>query len=206
VTPRPPARSRNARGEGARLRDELVAAASRLLAAGDPSAVTLRGVAREAGVAAPSVYGHFADLDAVLLAVVEHHLATLRGVFERDTTGDAGDPAARLRAGALAYCRWGVDNPGAYAVVFGGRAVRLLSEAETVAFSDGEAMLDRLRRLVAEMPGVADETVPSLALAAWTGVHGVVSLRTGKPGYPWPPLAAHVDAVLAGVLAPRPPV
>jgi AcrR family transcriptional regulator len=194
-----PTRTRNPRGEGSRLRTELVAAASRLLAHSDPAAVTLRAVAREAGVAAPSVYGHFGDLDELLLAVVEHHLADLRRTFDAATVLD-GDAALRLRSAAVAYCGWGVANPGAYAVVFGGRAVRLLSEAEAVAFADGEAMLEELRGLVAGLPGVAPAAVPGLALAAWTGVHGVVSLRTGKPGYPWPPLADHVDAVLGGVL------
>lgn len=70
-------RVRNARSEGRRLHDELVGTATRLLASGDPTAGSLRGVARETGVAAPSVYGHFVDLDALLPAVVQHHLADL---------------------------------------------------------------------------------------------------------------------------------
>ncbi|WP_336923431.1 TetR/AcrR family transcriptional regulator [Aquipuribacter sp. SD81] len=199
MTPGPARRTRNARGEGARLRTELLAAASRLLAGGDPAAVTLRAVAREAGVAAPSVYGHFPDLDALLLAVVEQHLAELRAAFDAAVAGP-GHAEERLRAGALEYCEWGLRHPGAYAVVFGGRAVRLLTEAEAVAFEDGEAMLDSLGALVARLPGVAAADVAGLRLAAWTGVHGVVSLRSGKPGYPWPPLADHVTAVLTGVL------
>ncbi|MFC5381316.1 TetR/AcrR family transcriptional regulator [Aquipuribacter nitratireducens] len=192
-----PARARNPRGKGTRLREELVAAASRLLESGDPSAVTLRGVAREAGVAAPSVYGHFDDLDDLLRTVVERHLAALRRAVEAAADA-ADDPVGRLRAAALAYVVWGTSNPGAYAVVFGGRAVRLLTDAETVAFADGDALLDLLGRLVAAVPGAPD--VASRTLAAWTGLHGTVSLRTGKPGYPWPPLDAHVDAALAGVL------
>ena len=189
-------------------------ATSRLLAGGDPAAVTLRGVAREAGVAAPSVYGHFEDLDALLLAVVEQHLSQLRAAVEA-AAGD--DPADRLRAACLAYAGWGVEHPGAYAVVFGGRAVRLLSAQESAAFADGEAMLAHLRDLVAALPpgpgegpghasGPEDAAGPSVeqtAMAVWTGLHGCVGLRTGKPGYPWPPLAEHVDLVLATLLGPR---
>ena len=53
------ARQRNPRGQGERLRDDIIEAASRLLA--DPAAppLTLRAVAREVGVAATSVYLHF---------------------------------------------------------------------------------------------------------------------------------------------------
>lgn len=35
--------------------------------------------------------------------------------------------------------------------------------------------------------------------AAWTGLHGVVSLRTAKPNYPWPGQDRHVESVLAGL-------
>src|SRR5712691_7955762 len=71
-------RTPNPRGQGGRLRDELLDAASGLLAAGGRDAeLTLRSVARAAGVAAPSVYQHFADLDELMLALVRHHLADL---------------------------------------------------------------------------------------------------------------------------------
>ena len=55
-------RARNRRGEGARLRDDIVAAAVALLdETGDQAAVSLRAVARRVGIAAPSIYRHFAD-------------------------------------------------------------------------------------------------------------------------------------------------
>jgi AcrR family transcriptional regulator len=194
-------RVRNARGEGSRLRTELVAAASRLLEHGDPTEVTLRGVAREAGVAAPSVYGHFTDLDALLRTVVEHHLGSLRAQVEAASPpGPSTGAAARFRAGCLAYCRWGVEHPGAYSAVFGGQVLRLLSEDEAAAFADGEVLLQHLRDLLAALPRVTADRVDDLALATWTALHGVVALRTGKPGYPWPPLTAHVDLVLRGVV------
>lgn len=201
------ARVRNARGEGSRLREELVDAASRLLSAGDPAALTLRAVAREAGVAAPSVYGHFEDLDDLLLAVVEHHLAGLRAAVEQAATAPHldDDPARvrdALRSAAVAYCRWGTENAGAYAVVFGGRAVRLLSEAEQVAFTDGEAVLEHVGRLLRRLPEVPDAEVEGRVLALWTALHGLVSLRSGKPGYPWPALEAHVDLMVREALGP----
>ena len=65
-------RQRNPRGQGERLRDDIIEAASALLA--DPAAppLTLRAVAREVGVAATSVYLHFDDIDSLTLAVVNH--------------------------------------------------------------------------------------------------------------------------------------
>src|SRR5947199_7637735 len=65
-------RQRNPRGQGERLRDDIIEAASRLLA--DPAAppLTLRAVAREVGVAATSVYLHFDDIESLTLATVNH--------------------------------------------------------------------------------------------------------------------------------------
>ena len=41
------------------------------MAGRDESAVTLRSVARQAGIAAPSIYRHFPDQPAIMLAVVQ---------------------------------------------------------------------------------------------------------------------------------------
>ena len=66
-----PRRPRSARGQGARLAEDIVTAALELIEQhGSAEAVTLRAVARQAGIAAPSIYPHFADRDAILLAVV----------------------------------------------------------------------------------------------------------------------------------------
>ncbi len=55
------------RADAADRRADLLAAAAALLEReGTVAAVSLRGVAREAGVSAPAVYGHFADLDRLL--------------------------------------------------------------------------------------------------------------------------------------------
>ncbi|MFD3524972.1 TetR/AcrR family transcriptional regulator [Streptomyces sp. NPDC058653] len=73
------ARPRNRRGEGGRLRTEILAAATRLLDRGDQRACTLRAVAREAGIAASSIYPHFPDRSAIVLAVAREAFAELSG-------------------------------------------------------------------------------------------------------------------------------
>ena len=88
-------RERSPQGEGARLRDELIAAAGRLLAAdGDVDSLSLRGVAREAGVAAPSVYLHFASKEALLRAVVDAHFAALQQAIETGVASGMTPPLA----------------------------------------------------------------------------------------------------------------
>jgi AcrR family transcriptional regulator len=188
-------RTANPRGAGARLRDELLDAATRLLdAGGRDAALTLRGVAREAGVAAPSVYAHFADLDELVLEVIRRHLADLAEAVHA-AVRDAAPGVEALRRAAHAYVRWGLERPGPYTVVFEGRALRQLTRDEELGLGAGDDLLGELGALVAGLPRPPADP-PRAALAVWSGLHGIVSLRTAKPAFPWPDLDVHVDAVL----------
>ncbi|WP_262059763.1 TetR/AcrR family transcriptional regulator [Streptomyces sp. STR69] len=94
------ARARNRRGEGGRLRDDIVAAAVELLEeTGDESSVTLRSIARRVGVAAPSIYRHFPDQPSIMLAVVQQAFAMLE--TELRSALDAADGGARERLFAV---------------------------------------------------------------------------------------------------------
>lgn len=77
--PRRTLRPRNRRGEGGHLRADILAAATDLLDHGDERSVTLRAVARKAGIAAPSIYPHFPGRPALMLAVVRAAFAELTG-------------------------------------------------------------------------------------------------------------------------------
>src|SRR5690554_5697959 len=69
TTPRPRAR----RGEGDRLRTEILEAAEGLLMeTASEDAVSIRAVAQAVGVSPPSIYRHFADKDMLLLEVCRH--------------------------------------------------------------------------------------------------------------------------------------
>ena len=66
-------RERNPRGQGERLRVDLIDAAVDLIAeTGSVDGVSLRAAAKRAGVSPMAVYNHFADKDALLVAAVEH--------------------------------------------------------------------------------------------------------------------------------------
>src|ERR1041384_1286089 len=99
-------RTTNRRGEGSQLRDEIIEATRELLdASGDDAALSLRAVARKVGVAATSVYLHFADQDALLEAVMATTFA--RMMESVDAAGAAPrSPADKLRARLLALAEW----------------------------------------------------------------------------------------------------
>jgi AcrR family transcriptional regulator len=197
VTSEERARERNPQGEGARLRDELIAAAGRLLATGgDVDSLSLRGVAREAGVAAPSVYLHFASKEVLLRAVVSAHFAALQRAVESGVAS-GHDPAARLLAGCLAYCRYAVEQPGAYQLLFNTPRADIKDPgfAGTSGAAAFQVLVDGVTASIAA--GMARPGDPfRIATDIWAALHGAASLRRTTAGFPWPPLDDQVRGIL----------
>lgn len=197
-------RQRNRRGEGARLRTELIEAAARLLeASGDAHAVTLTAVAREARIATPSIYRHFAGRDQIIEAVVADRFERLDRVL-LDAMAAAPDPAAALRACCDAYCRFGLEYPGHYQVLFTARLPGGLGPAPGPESEPDRPGARVFGRLVAAVQACIDAGAARpgdaafIAVNIWVALHGIVSLRTSRPRHPWPPVAALVTAALSG--------
>ena len=185
-------RQRNPRGGGDRLRTEIIEAATRLLATlGEDEPFSLRAVAKEADIAPPSVYLHFPDKTALILAVLDKlftQLATARDVAEQAAADAGGRAWERLLARSLAYVRFGLERPGHYKVLYEGRAIPRLDDPRVAAI--GQPMLDRTAELIREIltrrrakPAVDAQR---LALLLWASLHGVVSLQINKPTIDWP--------------------
>jgi len=202
-------RQRNPRGQGERLREDIIGAASRLLE--DPAAapLSLRSVARAVGVAATSVYLHFDDCDALVRAVAVRHFGDLVRVQDEAVAGLA-DPHERVHAAALAYCDFGLAHPGHYYVMFSLPVPMRPTGPDGVRErAPGQTALDRMGDLVAACLGgdPGDSATTTTTLLIWQQMHGLVSLRIAKPAFPWPPLAETVsdviDRLLDGATAQR---
>jgi AcrR family transcriptional regulator len=189
-----PARVRNRRGEGARLRDEIVAAAVDLLDEhGEESAITLRSVARRVGIAAPSIYRHFPDQPAIMLAVVQQAFTELdeQLLAARDRAGD--DPRRQLFAIGDAYLEFAEKHPQRYRTMFGGVWIPSLGES-SVTENDLVALGQLAMQLLAEIlqscvtAGYATSTDLSAdTIGVWLGLHGLAHQRSVTAAFPWPP-------------------
>src|SRR5687768_9043727 len=112
-------RKRNRRGEGGKLREEIIAAAVALLdEGGDERAVTLRSVARTAGIAAPSIYAHFADQPSIMLAVVQQEMDRLATALREADQNAGTDARTRLFAVCNAYLDLAREHPQRYRIMF----------------------------------------------------------------------------------------
>jgi AcrR family transcriptional regulator len=181
VTTSAKTRQRNARGEGARLRLEITEAAIRLIDGGsDP--LTLRAIAREAGIAGPSIYDHFPDLDSIRAEVIRSCYEQLIERIHQARDGVV-DPVERLESTCLAYVRYGADFPRRYALVFRGER----DQDEKLAVGEkGAAALQTLVDGIASCreAGRSASTDPyDDALAVWSAIHGLTTLRASRPHF-----------------------
>jgi AcrR family transcriptional regulator len=194
-------RQRNLRGEGSRLSDEIVSAALAIIErTGSDEAVTLRAVAREVGIAAPSIYPHFADADEIVTAVVARVFGELTQAVRlgSDTNGD--DRVDRLVGGCQGYVHFGLDHPARYGVLFSEREnslTRLAQYCTPVVIEPGHgpvlefgaeafAILVQAVQNCVDAGASASTDVVADSIAVWVGLHGLVSLRTTLPRFPWP--------------------
>jgi AcrR family transcriptional regulator len=102
----------------ATTRERLIDAATQLLDAGGPAAVTLREVGRRAGVSHNAPYKHFAGKEDLLAAVAARELGRRNAAHAGRGTGDA--PAAEaVRDRMHAYVRWALRYPARFRLTFG---------------------------------------------------------------------------------------
>ena len=161
---------RNPRGSGAQLRSAIVAAAIDLIdETGDSAHLSLRAIARQAGISAPSIYAHFADLpavtDAVLAASFEQLLAAVRSAIDSNP-----EPVSALTAAARAYVEFGWEHRARYRLMF---AASGFAPDALATF----ALVEEAIRRCAD-GGWSSSTDPHEdAFLVWVGVHGMATLE-----------------------------
>lgn len=193
------------RGEGTlggavdTVRERIVRAARCLLEErGVEAAVTLRAVAREAGVSAPSIYHHFDDLGVVLEAVVDEAYTEYAAATYGAAAG-IDEPLERLRVGGLGCLRFAREHPATYRILFSRHRPSELSGIGARAAANHEITVEAIAACGPRgRPSSADARTD--ALLFWLGLHGAADLRPSHPRFPWPSEDEIVDQLLRRVV------
>ena len=163
------------------LRPVLLEASLALIDESGIGALSLREVARKAGVSHNAPYHHFKDRGSLLAALVEAGFATLARQMVAGRAA-APDARARLEACGLAYIRFALASPARFKLMFrpeltGPDAAAAVAESSTPA-------LDTLTAAIVEAQagGLAPAGDPKpLVLTCWAAVHGLASLLLDGP-------------------------
>jgi len=170
-----------------------------LLAEGDESTVSLRAVARRAGVSPNAPYRHYPDKDALLAAMATQGFHDLRDALVK---ADAqAVPEDRFVKMAQAYVGFGVQNPALFGLMFGHPCSRNHPETSAAAAETMTVLAERVATIVP-----ADRRDAFLT-GAWALVHGLAALvMDGKlPAEDRQALDATVRSVVETMLATQAP-
>ena len=154
------------------LRRALVEAAETILEGSGPGALSLRAVAREAGVSPAAPYHHFKDKDELILAVAREGFLKLKaalGTASNETT-EGEEKAAAI---GLAYIRFSQQHPALYRVMYDcARKEDALPEGEEGGFGTVKRAIEQ-----AVGKGISETDVYLAAIAGWCAVHGLAEMN-----------------------------
>lgn len=164
----------------------------------------MRAIARDLGIAAPSIYNHFSDRDALVTALIleayeslgSHQLAASEDLDPQDLKG-------KLYAIGRAYWDWAMAYPQRYHLIFGtpipgyvapleliapvaARALTALNSVVEDASRAGKLKIGGLMGNSSD-PGLSEQTFLTAATVIWTRVHGLVSIEISKNFPPYSP-------------------
>ncbi|MCU1646321.1 MAG: hypothetical protein JWN03_6596 [Nocardia sp.] len=169
----PPTKDRYHHGD---LREELLRASLRLIDTEGLAAVSLRRVAREAGVSPGAPYHHFTDRAALLAALATRGFELLGAalISTRDTTSSAREALIEMAEGYVGFAR---EHPTYFRLMFRPELSQPHNQPDTEDAGDAafavleDTLADATR--AGELPAEDAET---LALAWWSLAHGLASL------------------------------
>ncbi|TXS58113.1 TetR/AcrR family transcriptional regulator [Streptomyces sp. t39] len=147
------------------LRRAVLRAALDVIASDGPSALSLRDLARRAGVSHAAPAHHFKDRAGLLTAIAAEGY---------DLLADALASAPGLRERGVAYVRFAIGHPAHFQVMFRPE----LQRADDPALTAAKARADAGLRTVVRHERPADDE-DSTALAAWSVAHGFATLLLG---------------------------
>jgi AcrR family transcriptional regulator len=160
------------------LRRALVDAARRLLEAEGPSALSLRAVAREAGVSPAAPYHHFKDKAELLDAVAQEGWDSLQVQMAEAKKSDHG--LHQLTALGIAYVCFARDNPALYRVMYD--ATRDKESLPEGMQDDKDSAYCMVRDTMIEHGAdpTAELHLELATIAAWCGAHGLAEMAGFK--------------------------
>ena len=170
----------------ARPRDRLLQAARDVLADEGLEGLSLRAIARRAGVSHGAPLRHFPTLASLLAALATEGFDRLVDTVDADlaaaekAAADAGapPPGARRRLGVAgrAYIRFALADPGVFSVTFRPERVDVTDpDYQAAGFRSFQQLVDLVEGAQADgwQPGVPAR---DLAAVLWANVHGLATL------------------------------
>lgn len=176
----------------------LVEAARRILEAEGQAALSLRAVAREAGVSPAAPYHHFKDKTELLEAVAQGGWDALSDAI-CEARRSAPTPAEALSGIGVAYVNFARDNPALYRLMYDTMRDRAAMPAHAKDEDSGYGQVQGA--LVEAGADPNDDLELQLAtIASWCAVHGLAEMASFKEFQPLKEAMGGDEAFLRAIL------
>lgn len=168
-------------GESDDARSGIMAAAVCCIEEGGLADLSMREVARRAGVSHQLPYHYFADREGILAALAQSGFEMLSERLARAAAAETKG-ADKLAAAGRAYVEFACEHPAHFRVMF--RQDFVAVERHADAQASAESCFSRLPELVQELVGeglVPHPNPQALLIMAWSVAHGLACLLLDGP-------------------------
>jgi len=159
-----------------KLREELILAAERSMAASGLAGLKTRELAREIGVANGAVYNLVEDMDELILRVGSRTLARLDAALSAAESNGPASPAETLVRIAVAYCDFAAENLELWRAFFEQRMAPGKPVPEWAISEQMDLFRHIYRPLAALFPKRSTDELSVTARSLFSAVHGMVLL------------------------------
>jgi AcrR family transcriptional regulator len=179
----------------AHLRETVLRAAVDIVEREGVGALSMREVARRAGVSHQAPYHYFADRASILASIAEEGFNTLADAFHVALT-EAGDPS---EACFTAYINMAREYPGHFRIMFRPElcAVDEYVGSRVAAERAFGALMQLVRRLAPS--DISQDDAFTWAVALWSQAHGFATLLLDGPLLRKLPPGQTVESLISGV-------
>ena len=174
------------------LRSGILEAARAIFVRDGFDGFSMRTLARSVGYSPAAIYLHFKNKDELFDVLVEESFADLYKSLQKIVREKGKDPVQQLKRGLRLYVDWGLKNPNEYQIAFVLRTPATKPYETHQAFEGARTLM----KLALAGTGTTAQESELRTQAVWAAVHGITSLLTQRPRFPWASKKRLVDHVI----------
>ena len=158
------------------LREVLLEKAVELIEDEGMGALSLRAVARRAGVSHGAPAHHFTDKAGLLTALATQAMERFGAALSEAARGAGNSARERLRSIGVAYVRFAAQNPAHFLIVTRSELIRRDDDAFAASYQATFDMVEDAVRAAQQEGWGRNMDLMALVIAAWSAAHGLATL------------------------------
>ena len=202
---RAPGRPRRSPDKEAEVRGRVTEIAAHLFREEGIAALSMRRIAKEAGIPVMSLYDYFRSKNEIIRSIWEQFFSQCFDRVDAAVADCGGKPRQHLEAACTAYTGYWLDHPDEYRAVF---MIEDRVESQERYYVETSNILERygvFARLLGELLEVSDracERLRARSVALICALNGICHMLVTVSEHSWPPPAHLLEQVLRMVDGP----